>query len=90
VLEARPDERWRISGPRSGRLPGSQGEILGYLGPNGSGKSTTVNAVVGLLEPSAGSSRSTESRWQRIRSPTTPYRIRTEEPHLYAPDSGRV
>lgn len=31
------------------------GEILGYLGPNGSGKSTTVNMVVGLLEPSGGS-----------------------------------
>ncbi|HEX5214855.1 MAG TPA: ABC transporter ATP-binding protein [Vicinamibacterales bacterium] len=30
------------------------GEIVGYLGPNGSGKSTTVNMVVGLLEPSAG------------------------------------
>ena len=30
------------------------GEILGYLGPNGSGKSTTINMVVGLLEPSAG------------------------------------
>src|SRR5438132_7691201 len=31
------------------------GEVLGYLGPNGSGKSTTVNMVVGLLEPSSGS-----------------------------------
>jgi ABC-2 type transport system ATP-binding protein len=31
------------------------GEIVGYLGPNGSGKSTTVNIVVGLLEPSDGS-----------------------------------
>ena len=31
------------------------GEIVGYLGPNGSGKSTTVNLVVGLLEPSRGS-----------------------------------
>src|SRR6187455_3823059 len=30
------------------------GEIVGYLGPNGSGKSTTVNLVVGLLEPSEG------------------------------------
>jgi ABC-2 type transport system ATP-binding protein len=30
------------------------GEIVGYLGPNGSGKSTTVNLVVGLLAPSAG------------------------------------
>jgi ABC-2 type transport system ATP-binding protein len=34
-----------------------RGEIVGYLGPNGSGKSTTVNLVVGLLEPSAGSLR---------------------------------
>jgi ABC-2 type transport system ATP-binding protein len=33
----------------------NRGEIVGYLGPNGSGKSTTVNLVVGLLEPSAGS-----------------------------------
>jgi ABC-2 type transport system ATP-binding protein len=32
-----------------------RGDILGYLGPNGSGKSTTVNLVVGLLEPSTGS-----------------------------------
>jgi ABC-type cobalamin/Fe3+-siderophores transport system ATPase subunit len=32
-----------------------RGEVVGYLGPNGSGKSTTVNMVVGLLEPSAGS-----------------------------------
>jgi ABC-2 type transport system ATP-binding protein len=31
------------------------GEIVGYLGPNGSGKSTTVNLVVGLLEPTIGS-----------------------------------
>ena len=31
------------------------GEVVGYLGPNGSGKSTTINMVVGLLEPTAGS-----------------------------------
>ena len=39
-----------------------RGEILGYLGPNGSGKSTTVNMVVGLLEPRAGSRGSTAGR----------------------------
>ena len=33
----------------------NRGEVVGYLGPNGSGKSTTVNMVVGLLEPDAGS-----------------------------------
>ena len=32
----------------------NRGEVVGYLGPNGSGKSTTVNIVVGLLEPTSG------------------------------------
>jgi ABC-2 type transport system ATP-binding protein len=32
----------------------NRGEVVGYLGPNGSGKSTTINMVVGLLEPSSG------------------------------------
>ena len=31
------------------------GVIFGYLGPNGSGKTTTINLLLGLLEPSAGS-----------------------------------
>jgi ABC-2 type transport system ATP-binding protein len=31
-----------------------RGEVLGLLGPNGAGKSTTVNMVVGLLRPDAG------------------------------------
>jgi ABC-2 type transport system ATP-binding protein len=61
-----------------------RGEIVGYLGPNGSGKSTTVNMVVGLLEPSAG--------WialDGVRSSADPlaYKRRVgyvpEEPYLY-------
>src|SRR4051794_36816079 len=31
------------------------GQTVALLGPNGAGKSTTVNAVLGLLRPSAGS-----------------------------------
>jgi ABC-2 type transport system ATP-binding protein len=60
------------------------GEILGYLGPNGSGKSTTVNTVVGLIEPSAG------SLWldgTRMLEDPVAYKRRIgyvpEEPHLY-------
>ena len=60
------------------------GEILGYLGPNGSGKSTTVNTVVGLIEPSAG------SLWLdglRMLEDPVAYKRRVgyvpEEPHLY-------
>ena len=48
------------------------GEIVGYLGPNGSGKSTTVNLVVGLLEPTRR--RALARRHPRrptIRSPTS-------------------
>src|SRR5712671_3259464 len=60
------------------------GEIVGYLGPNGSGKSTTVNIVVGLLEPSAGSialdgkTLSEDPRAYKARIGYVP-----EEPYLY-------
>jgi len=32
-----------------------RGTFFGFVGPNGAGKSTTINAIVGLLRPSAGS-----------------------------------
>jgi ABC-2 type transport system ATP-binding protein len=61
-----------------------RGEILGYLGPNGSGKSTTVNTVVGLIDPSSG------SLWMDgapISDDPIGYKRRIgyvpEEPHLY-------
>jgi len=61
-----------------------RGEILGYLGPNGSGKSTTVNTVVGLIDPSGG------SLWidgAPISDDPIGYKRRIgyvpEEPHLY-------
>lgn len=60
------------------------GEIVGYLGPNGSGKSTTVNMVVGLLEPTAG------TLWldgEGLSDAPERYKARVgyvpEEPHLY-------
>jgi ABC-2 type transport system ATP-binding protein len=31
-----------------------QGEVLGFLGSNGSGKTTTIRALLGIYEPSAG------------------------------------
>lgn len=45
----------RHPGPcRRQLLRPAAGEIVGYLGPNGSGKSTTVNIIVGLLQPTSG------------------------------------
>lgn len=32
----------------------AEGEFYGFLGPNGAGKSTTINMLVGLLRPTAG------------------------------------
>jgi ABC-2 type transport system ATP-binding protein len=34
-----------------------RGTIFGFLGPNGAGKSTTINMLVGLLPPSAGTAQ---------------------------------
>jgi ABC-2 type transport system ATP-binding protein len=34
-----------------------EGLVFGYLGPNGAGKTTTIRILVGLLRPSAGSTR---------------------------------
>src|SRR5689334_24942851 len=62
-----------------------RGEIVGYLGPNGSGKSTTVNIVVGLLEPTAGS---VSIDGCKAADDPVAYKKRIgyvpEEPHLYA------
>lgn len=35
----------------------NQGEIFGFLGPNGAGKTTTMRILLGLLNPTAGSSQ---------------------------------
>jgi ABC-2 type transport system ATP-binding protein len=35
----------------------AEGEIVGLLGPNGAGKTTTLHAVLGLLQPTAGTVR---------------------------------
>jgi ABC-2 type transport system ATP-binding protein len=62
----------------------NRGEVVGYLGPNGSGKSTTVNMVVGLLEPSGGD---IFLNGRRLSDNAEAYKARIgyvpEEPYLY-------
>ena len=67
-----------------------RGEVLGYLGPNGSGKSTTVNMIVGLLQPGSGAillngkNQSDDPVAYKQRIGYVP-----EEPYLYPFLSGR-
>ncbi len=66
------------------------GEILGYLGPNGSGKTTTVNMLIGLVEPSRGE---VLFEGRPIAADPVAFRRRVgyvpEEPNLYPFLSGR-
>ncbi len=68
-----------------------EGEILGLLGPNGAGKSTTIQMMLGLITPTAGSihmfgldlERDRESIMQQVNFSSTyismPYSLTTEE-----------
>jgi branched-chain amino acid transport system ATP-binding protein len=46
-----------VEAVRSVSLSVAAGEIVALIGPNGAGKSSTLNAIAGLLRPSAGSVR---------------------------------
>jgi len=65
-------------------------EVLGYLGPNGSGKTTTVNVVVGLVQPTRGSvTFAGQDIWQDIVAFRRRVGYVPEEPNLYSYLTGR-
>ena len=45
------------------------GTVVGYLGPNGSGKTTTLRALLGLVEPTAGTAEFSGSRYRDLAHP---------------------
>lgn len=65
-------------------------EVLGYLGPNGSGKTTTVNMVVGLIQPTHGAvTFDGHDIWQDIVAFRRRVGYVPEEPNLYSYLTGR-
>jgi ABC-2 type transport system ATP-binding protein len=75
-----PFKRERVVAVRNLSLDVEPGQVYGLLGPNGSGKSTTMKIVLGLVSPSAGStrifgrdSREVESREEVGFLPENPY-----------------
>jgi len=65
-------------------------EVLGYLGPNGSGKTTTVNMVVGLIQPTHGTvTYGGQDIWQDIVAFRRRVGYVPEEPNLYSYLTGR-
>jgi ABC-2 type transport system ATP-binding protein len=45
------------------------GKITGFLGPNGAGKTTTLRAVLGLIDPDAGSATVLGRRYRDLERP---------------------
>src|SRR5580692_5732491 len=75
-----PFKRERVTAVKDLSLSVEPGQVYGLLGPNGSGKSTTMKIVLGLVSPSAGStrifdrdSRDVESREEVGFLPENPY-----------------
>jgi ABC-2 type transport system ATP-binding protein len=47
----------------------AQGSVTGFLGPNGAGKTTTLRMLLGLIEPTAGSSTIAGKPYQELVGP---------------------
>lgn len=52
-----PFRRSKVVAVRGLNLEVAPGQVYGLLGPNGSGKSTTLKIILGLVSPSAGTTR---------------------------------
>jgi ABC-2 type transport system ATP-binding protein len=65
----------------------ARNEIVGLLGPNGAGKTTTINAVLGVLAPTAGTIRIQSMDIARHRSAAM---ARTNFAAVYAPLPGNL
>ena len=56
------------------------GEVFGLLGPNGAGKTTTILMLLGLVEPSKGSTRDGTRSRSRGRWATCPTLLASTTP----------
>jgi ABC-2 type transport system ATP-binding protein len=63
------------------------GEILGLLGPNGAGKTSTINMILGVLEPTSGT---IHIKGQSLSANRTAALERTNFAAVYAPLPGNL
>ncbi|MDQ3742172.1 MAG: ATP-binding cassette domain-containing protein, partial [Actinomycetota bacterium] len=65
------------------------GRVTGFLGPNGAGKSTTLKALLGLVQPTAGSATFGGRPYHRLERPSATVGAVLEEASFHPGRTGR-
>ena len=65
------------------------GRVTGFLGPNGAGKSTTLKALLGLVQPSAGSATFDGRRYDELDRPSATVGAVLEDASFHPGRTGR-
>ena len=66
------------------------GKITGFLGPNGAGKTTTLKAILGLLRPTAGTTRVLGKPYRELDDPARTVGAVLETSRYHPGRSGRI
>ena len=66
----------------------AEGSITGFLGPNGAGKTTTLRMLLGLVEPTAGSSTIAGKPYRELADPFRQRRSRARVHELPSRPTG--
>ena len=65
------------------------GTVTGFLGPNGAGKTTTMRILLGLVRPTAGSTRIAGQPFDRLAAPATVVGALLDAPSVHPGRTGR-
>ena len=93
-VEALHKEFRRLRGGRNVAVDGldlsvPDGGVYGFLGPNGAGKTTTIRCLLGLVKPTAGSTRVLSAEASRLHTVIDRIGSLVETPTFFPTFSGR-